>query len=322
MTPLLKEVFPGFSASGHLQEEAKVFANGLGIQSDVELIESDTWMYRAMSKNGIQIDLPAANAWLQENADIHRRYSSTLNAQPGYHDFISLHAGRDFKQIENNLKQQTNLLLPHIRQALLINRPFSILQERYNAVLQVLDKFRLGVLIIDHSLSILLKNQSADDMLSSVDGMSDRNHQLAIQDSQDRVKLREAINTVSAKPSGTVSISVERNSNCLPYLCQLSRIDLSQEGAIRTKFLVIVIDPERAEIVDLEGLSKIFNLTKREADVAKGVVAGCSNKEIGEQIDVSAETVKTHVKSIAQKTRCSSRVEIVRLAHNISLPID
>ena len=42
-------------------------------------------------------------------------------------------------------------------------------------------------------------------------------------------------------------------------------------------------------------------LTKREQQVADGIVAGLSNKEIAEQLDIAYETVKEHVAHILEK---------------------
>jgi predicted ATPase/DNA-binding CsgD family transcriptional regulator len=51
-------------------------------------------------------------------------------------------------------------------------------------------------------------------------------------------------------------------------------------------------------------------LAKREAEVARLVADGLSNKEIGARLFISEHTVDTHVRSILNKLGCSSRAQI------------
>lgn len=52
-------------------------------------------------------------------------------------------------------------------------------------------------------------------------------------------------------------------------------------------------------------------LTARQAEVAKLICQGCSNKEIGEKLSISDKTVKIHVSSILAKLNIKDRTQIV-----------
>jgi DNA-binding NarL/FixJ family response regulator len=52
-------------------------------------------------------------------------------------------------------------------------------------------------------------------------------------------------------------------------------------------------------------------LTKREADVARGVAEGLSNREIAERLGLSQHTIKNHLFRIFDKVGVSSRVELL-----------
>ncbi len=56
------------------------------------------------------------------------------------------------------------------------------------------------------------------------------------------------------------------------------------------------------------------DLTKREMEVLKCLVEGCSNPEIAEKLSISRSTVKTHVSHILEKLGASNRLEAVSLA--------
>jgi two-component system, NarL family, response regulator NreC len=55
-------------------------------------------------------------------------------------------------------------------------------------------------------------------------------------------------------------------------------------------------------------------LSERELEVLKLIALGHTNVEIGEQLFLSTRTVETHRAHIQQKTRASSRAELVRYA--------
>jgi DNA-binding NarL/FixJ family response regulator len=55
-------------------------------------------------------------------------------------------------------------------------------------------------------------------------------------------------------------------------------------------------------------------LTDRELEVLKGVVAGQTNQEIGQSLRISPKTVEKHLESIYSKLKVASRVEAAVLA--------
>ena len=56
-------------------------------------------------------------------------------------------------------------------------------------------------------------------------------------------------------------------------------------------------------------------LTLREYEVARLVATGYSNKQIGDRLKISEQTVKNHLQSIFRKLALSNRVELtIRLS--------
>jgi DNA-binding CsgD family transcriptional regulator len=62
-------------------------------------------------------------------------------------------------------------------------------------------------------------------------------------------------------------------------------------------------------VIDLTAPSLPDGLSAREVDVLRLVAAGRSNREVGEVLFISQNTVANHVRAILQKTGCANRAE-------------
>lgn len=58
------------------------------------------------------------------------------------------------------------------------------------------------------------------------------------------------------------------------------------------------------------------NLTKREADVLRGICRGLANKEIARELDLQEVTVKLHVKTLSRKLGAKNRTHAAMIARD------
>jgi DNA-binding CsgD family transcriptional regulator len=68
--------------------------------------------------------------------------------------------------------------------------------------------------------------------------------------------------------------------------------------------------------LDLRRFFDDFHISKREEEVVLQICAGKTNKEIGEALFISLQTVKDHVYRVFQKTDVRNRVELTNLAQS------
>jgi len=60
------------------------------------------------------------------------------------------------------------------------------------------------------------------------------------------------------------------------------------------------------------------SLTKREEEILRGVVRGLINKEIADELGISVETIRVHLKNIYEKLHVRSRTEAALKAYPLS----
>ena len=86
----------------------------------------------------------------------------------------------------------------------------------------------------------------------------------------------------------------------------------SEKGSQR--WLVMLLEPLDDVPIDEEAVLARWPLTGRERDVAKLMLRGLSNESIARELELSPETIKTHVRSIFEKSDTHSRGEFMATA--------
>ncbi len=85
-------------------------------------------------------------------------------------------------------------------------------------------------------------------------------------------------------------------------------------------YLPILYTDENREVF-LESFERKYALTKRESEVFRLVLQGCSNSEISGKLYVSESTVKFHIGNILKKTACINRSELTLLFETQERPM-
>ncbi len=80
------------------------------------------------------------------------------------------------------------------------------------------------------------------------------------------------------------------------------------------------VDPVLAGVLaGVQVTEKMPRLTQRERDVLRLLAEGLSNEQVGQRLFISAETVRTHVRSAMDKLEADTRTQAVATAIRLSL---
>ncbi|HEX9984237.1 MAG TPA: LuxR C-terminal-related transcriptional regulator [Thermoanaerobaculia bacterium] len=80
--------------------------------------------------------------------------------------------------------------------------------------------------------------------------------------------------------------------------------------------VVFLVSPDGDAGVDAGELTQRLNLTPMQARVVALVARGLSNREVGEELGLSIETIRKHLAAAYQKTGVPNRAGVVALAYN------
>ncbi len=112
------------------------------------------------------------------------------------------------------------------------------------------------------------------------------------------------------KPFGTMELLARVNAQLRRALVA-GRADTSAERPVAAA--VVNAPREPAEVEQM--LSKRFELTPRQASVARLVADGLTNEEIAQQLGISRFTARNHVEQVLEKLDVSSRARVAALVH-------
>ncbi|NSW91777.1 MAG: AAA family ATPase [Firmicutes bacterium] len=100
---------------------------------------------------------------------------------------------------------------------------------------------------------------------------------------------------------------------------RLGLLKLLAGQMIYAKALQTFLERDASEIKGETYLSPADFLTEREMEVLRLIGAGLSNREIAERLEVTVNTVKTHIKNIYGKLQVNRRVQVVARAKELNM---
>jgi DNA-binding CsgD family transcriptional regulator len=82
--------------------------------------------------------------------------------------------------------------------------------------------------------------------------------------------------------------------------------------------LTSVISPRQTVSgpVPFARLAKVLNLSRRETELAELILIGAAARKIGQRLNISLPTVKTHIRHILRKANVRTRLEFVGLCRD------
>lgn len=171
-------------------------------------------------------------------------------------------------------------------------------ENRARALMSILDKLPVAALVLDEAGRLLAMNGAARRLLGGV---------------TTRV-LEAARKAVRAGEEQEAALSLSGGRSSLRFVPADLEGDAGGESAAGRPEVVFVSRTDTPATVDITPLATRCHLSRSEATVVSLVAQGESNEEIARRLEVSIETVRTHLASAYRKTGAKNRAALVALA--------
>ncbi len=276
---------------------------------------------------GIPADQIPCTIFQREACGIDRRIGACLNNTPIWLDGINL----NYKLGRSNMTQEeaevSRLFLPHIAKVHEINRPFALLKNRYQAILSVLDFLKIGLLIVNRSAEVVIKNLEAEKVLDANNGLAlSRDNKFVLRSPKQKDHLNAQIIAAADTKNPAefdAVLAIPKRKVGLPWLLEvipMSSLHGEIDGAFRGA-AIFITDPDREDVISTSGMQALFNLSPAESDICAMLAKGLKIEDVADSRNVKIETIRSQVKTLFAKTDSKSQVDLVRLALKVNLPV-
>jgi DNA-binding CsgD family transcriptional regulator/PAS domain-containing protein len=213
-------------------------------------------------------------------------------------------------------------LLPHLHRALCLHFQLSVLQSAAHGLELALDAFGRAVIGLNGKGKVLFCNQTARQLLADADGLRAKESRLAADSPTQDIELQFLLARAAERGTGfsaTGALLIHRRSGKPALRLTLMPFAGSLLNHIRgLATLVFVDDPTKKPMSRATSLRKLFRLSPTESLLGDLLAGGLELAGVAEQLRMSPETARFHLKSIFRKTGLKRQSDVVRLV--LSLP--
>lgn len=216
-------------------------------------------------------------------------------------------------------------LSTHLQRAVEIHHLFGQHLHDQSPEMLVLNNLNFGVIFLDELGRPSFYNRIAERISERGDGLRLRSNGLCAMDSQSHNRLESMIRscrrgeeTLEAPAGGWISVA--RGDPGPDYSLLVIPMPETREFRLFSspRVLIMISDPAEGREDVGDALRHLYKLTESEARVCLSLVAGNDTNGIADELCVSREAIRFHLKNIFSKTGVKRQGELIRLV--LTLP--
>ena len=188
---------------------------------------------------------------------------------------------------------------------------FDSIEIPWACAAEVLDCFRIGVILADAGGRVLAANRPAHEILSLKDGLEFNREFLRAALPQETSALRNLI--VAGRAPVFLSLSRPAGKRPLSVLVRHLSQDRDASSSEWPVTVVFVSDPDQRLELDPTGVKDLYGLTPAEATVASLVGVGQPALDAARRLGVQTNTVRMQLKQVYAKTGARRQSSLVYL---------
>jgi DNA-binding CsgD family transcriptional regulator len=191
------------------------------------------------------------------------------------------------------------------------------LQVDHPAIAEALDRLSIGVVLVNNNAEVLYMNRAASNIVASGDALIVNRRRLEAVASGETSALRKLISQAGCSSHDGVrhAMLLSRRSSLRPLSVIVAPLRRSSAGRASRlpAALIFASDPEVNPEAPEELLIGLYGLTRTEAALAAELLQGRGLAWAAQQLSISINTARTHLKRVFQKTETNRQAELVQL---------
>ncbi|HEY9036525.1 MAG TPA: LuxR C-terminal-related transcriptional regulator [Pseudomonadales bacterium] len=243
-----------------------------------------------------------------------------MRAQGGMDVRLRVTRGKDASDFSAEDCQLVEALVAHIKQAVSLHTRIARAQSERDVYANAFDHLAMGTIILDEQARVLHTNEAARAILDKPVQISLRDGFLQVGNRQQNQAFRDIVDEVMAahrrsEPSVVRVFRLEQSDSLVStglLVRPLPRGALP-EGHDVPAVAIFISDPDAQRGAPVHILTQLFGFTPAEASLALLLANGLTLDEAAAELDVSRNTVKSHLSAVFAKTGVNRQTQLVQL---------
>jgi len=234
--------------------------------------------------------------------------------------FLNLARPKEMRPFGSHEIALMQSILPHLQQALLVNRTIAQLESERTISNGLLDHLSRGVVLLDARGKVILLNRAALSILEGRDGLmfEESGIRAVVPEENQRLKhlLQSALTgepPANGIPDGLLLVSRTGSESPLAVLIAPLGRNLPLIEEPRARAVVFISDPERCPASAEQVMRGLYSFTEAEARLAGCLLKGLSLEECSGHLGITLNTTRTHLKRLFLKTATNRQGELIRV---------
>lgn len=273
-----------------------------------EFVSKDDWLQSEFYKNFL------------EPVDVFHILGADINTCDGAQCRLRISRGRDDKPFGHEEKELLAQFIPHLERSIKIHMQLNRIEAERNLYAGAVDQMAVGTIILDEAGKVLQTNQVAERLIQEKDGIKLVNDGLQVGTARDTQEFRRLVKQSllshkSSNPSVVEALRVQRPSGRADLGIIVRSVPLSawSEGKQCPTVVIFISDPEQQSSAPQEIVRALFDFTPAETQLAMLLANGLTLDEASQELGISRNTSRAHLRSTFSKTGVTRQTMLVRL---------
>ena len=246
--------------------------------------------------------------------------SNILSKEDGVVHFLAFARKIGDPPFDDDDVESLKLLAPHIRRAYTIGNLIGKQKSQIAALAETFDGLSAAVFLLGEGMRVVYLNERARALLARGEPLAVVNDALRTVDGDMRVGFHEAFRLATQSqgfsgPEGaSFVLNAKSESACAAHFMPLTADRGPKVGGSATALAAVFVVKAGLETRSpIELISRAFGLTPREMSVLVAIVELGGAPEVAAQLGLTANTVRSHLKAIFEKTGVTRQAGLVKL---------